>query len=203
MGLIKKTVVHATDAEPEAIDVGDLQHVDPATRRRTVQFLREPGHIPDLLNAIEPEQDRTVRAAIFNALREIGGPEVAQGLAPFLGSENTEIRNASVAVMKSLGRGIDAMMPELLVHEDPDIRIMAIDILQDLGHEAAPQWLGEVLTRDTHANVVGAAIDRLVEIGTTEQCAALEDAAARFKDDPFILFASREAISAIEAGRTP
>ena len=202
MGLLKKAEQKTSEAvEPQQVTASDLENSDPDIRRRAAQILRGNDIIPALVSALEKEEKHAVRVAIFNAMREIGGVDVANALVPYLGSEDTEIRNAAVAVMKSLGKAMDEIMPDLLKHGDADIRIMAIDILQDLGHSAAPEWLGEVLKQDTHQNVVGAAIDRMVEIGTPDQCNALRAAAERFQDDPFIAFASAEAIKAIESGQ--
>ena len=200
MGLIKSKESTLTSVEPLAVSSEDLLHVDPETRRRAAQTVRNEDAIPNLIDALLAETNRGVRAAIFNALRDISGPRVADALTPLLGSEDTDIRNGAVAVIKTLGTVVGDIMPELLSQSDPDIRIMAIDILQDLGHPSAPGWLANVLKQDPHANVVGAAIDRLVEIGTNDHCDALRDAARRFADDPFIAFAAAEAIKAIEAG---
>ena len=200
MGLVSSKAASQNSGEPTAFSIDDLLHHDPEIRRRAAQTVRGADAVPALITALEAENKRVVRAAMFNALRDIGGAAVAGALTPLLGSEETDIRNGAVAVMKTLGSDVGDIMPGLLQQDDPDIRIMAIDILQDLGHPSAPDWLETVLKQDLHANVVGAAIDRMVEIGTTDHCDALRSAAERFADDPFISFATDQAIKAIEAG---
>ena len=200
MGLMKSKASTQTTVEPITVSPEDLLHTDPEIRRRAAQTVCSEDAVSTLIDALQSENNPGVRAAMFNALRDISGPSVAVALTPLLGSEDTDIRNGAVAVMKTLGTGVGDIMPELLSRSDSDIRIMAIDILQDLGHPSAPEWLENVLKQDPHANVVGAAIDRMVEIGTIDHCDALRDAARRFADDPFIAFAAAEAIKAIEAG---
>jgi len=200
MGLIRKSTADREPIPSNDFTVQDLSSQDPATRRRAAQTLRAPAHIAPLLAAAAQETDRAARVAIFNALRDIGGVEVGRGLTPLLASEDADTRNAAVAVMKALGKDLGQIMPDLLADRDPDIRIMAIDILQDLGHPDAPSWLAAVLEHDDHQNVVGAAIDRMVEIGTPVHCDALRKAALRFASDPFIAFATNEAIRSIESG---
>ena len=203
MGLKKSTTPAQPSVAPTALSTEDLRHADAEVRRRAAQTVRGEDAVPILIEALQTEDKRVVRAAMFNALRDIAGTTVANALTPLLGSEDTEIRNGAVAVMKTLGTAVGDIMPELLSQSDPDIRIMAIDILQDLGHPSAPDWLEDVLKQDPHANVVGAAIDRMVEIGKIDHCDTLRDAARRFGNDPFIAFAAAEAIKAIEAGSAP
>lgn len=201
MALLKKVESAEPADERDSLGAQDLRDPNPEIRRRAAQTMRDVDHVAALIAVIEQEENRAVRAAIFNALREIGGEQVAMGLVQFLGCEDTEIRNASVAAMKTLGTYVGQIMPDLLLHEDPDVRIMAIDILQDLDHPSAPAWLGDVLLQDENQNVIGTAIDRLVEIGTAEQCDALHAAAKRFPNDPFIAFAAEQAILAIDDGQ--
>ena len=74
---------------------------------------------------------------------------------------------------------------------------MALDVMQDFSVPGISMWLLQVIKEDAHPNVVGTALDRLVEIGTPDHVDAIRGAEARFPDDPFIAFAANRAMNAI------
>jgi hypothetical protein len=77
---------------------------------------------------------------------------------------------------------------------------MAIDILQTLAHAEAPTWLADLLGHEDQVNVVGAAIDRLAEIGTEDMLPLLDEVRDRFADEPYIQFATDTVIRRIRGG---
>lgn len=118
----------------------------------------------------------------------------------FLRSEDAGLRNGAVAVLQQIPEATGAQMRELLADPDPDVRIMAVDVLQTLAHADAPAWLGELLQREGEVNVVGAAVDRLAEIGTPEMLPVLAEVRERFADEPYIAFAIETVVRRIAGG---
>jgi hypothetical protein len=60
------------------------------------------------------------------------------------------------------------------------------------------RWLLEVVQRDTHANVVGAALGELAEVGDATMISVFERVPARFPGDPFIAFSAATAAQRFE-----
>lgn len=169
-------------------------------RRQAVLALAEyPNAVSALMQLLSHENDLTVQEAIFTTLSLIGTSEVVQALMPLLASENAYLRNNAAEVLQQLPAQIATYIPELLSNKNPDVRILAINILANLKHPDAPHWLKDIIERDTHINVCATAVDLLTELGSTETIPALEGLSKRFPDEPFIQFAVTTAINRIQA----
>ncbi|MCB1739112.1 MAG: HEAT repeat domain-containing protein, partial [Gammaproteobacteria bacterium] len=154
--------------------IESLQAVEPEKRRWAARDLAGcPEAVDALCDRLEVEHDESVRQAILNALMRIGDSRVCERLTALLRSEDAALRNSVIEVMQNLPQVVAPYMERLLSDDDSDVRIFAVDILQVLQHENAPRWLLEVVERDAHVNVVGAALDRLAEIGTPDMVPAL------------------------------
>lgn len=149
---------------------------------------RHPEATTELAARLAVETAPAVRDALLSSLLAIASDEVVESIVPFLRSEDAGLRNGVVAVLQRLPEPVARHMTELLADPDPDVRILSIDILQDLAHPQALVWLREALENETAVNVVGAAIDRLAQIGTPD-LAPLLDVRERFCDEPYIRFA--------------
>jgi HEAT repeat protein len=136
----------------------------------------------------------------LDALLAIASDEAVEELLVFLRSEDAALRNGAVAVLQQLPDPVSRQMQGLLADADPDVRIMAIDILQTLAHAKAPLWLADLLQHEGQVNVVGAAIDRLAEIGTEDMLPLLDEVRDRFADEPYIRFATDTVIRRIRGG---
>ena len=93
--------------------------------------------------------------------------------------------------------GVALHIIELLNDRDSDVRIFAIDILQQLAHPQTPEWLLSVLKDETHINVIATAVDRLAEVGTSDMLPALKALKLRFPNEPYLDFAVQTAIRRI------
>jgi len=153
-----------------------------------------------LLQALAGESEHVVREAIFDSLQQIGGERVVAGLIDLLRSEDAALRNGAIEVLQSMPDEVAPHIGELLCDSDSDVRIFAIDILQQLAHPRTPEWLLSILQNETHVNVVAAAVDRVAEVGTLEMIPALEAVKQRFAGEPFIGFAVDVAIRRIRGG---
>lgn len=170
-----------------------------AKRRAAALGLAEiDGAAPLLLARLADEPSPLVRAALFDALAEQNDADTVPGIIDLLSSDTAEMRNEAVTLLQKMSTAVAGHMAPLLQSPDPDVRIMAVDILRLLPHPDAPLWLRDLLMRETHTNVVGTAIDRLTDIGGPEHLAALREVRTRFADEPYIQFAADTVIARIE-----
>jgi HEAT repeat protein len=89
------------------------------------------------------------------------------------------------------------IMGALLVDEDSDVRIMAVNILESLQHPKVEQWLIDVIDRDPVVNVCGTAVDLLGEVGSSAAFDALQRLKQRYAGEPYIQFAADLALKRI------
>lgn len=181
--------------------IAQLGDEDPAVRRWAARDLgRHPEAVPALAARLSAEAAPAVREAILDSLLAIGSDEAVEELLVFLRSEDAALRNGAVAVLQQLPDPVSRRMRGLLADADPDVRIMAIDILQTLPHVEVPLWLSDLLGHERQVNVVGAAIDRLAEIGTEDMLPLLDEVRDRFAGEPYIQFAVDTVIRRIRGG---
>jgi HEAT repeat protein len=177
-----------------------LADADPSVRRWAARDLAAfPQAAARLCARLVEEHDASVRAVIFSSASQLGGPGVVEAILPLLRSEDAGLRNGAIEVLSGLPEAVAPRIEALLSDADSDVRIFTVNLLGNLPHPKVPQWLGRVLQRETEPNVIGAAIEVLVEVGGPELRAALQDTRARFADDPFIAFAADVAIERIDA----
>jgi hypothetical protein len=127
----------------------------------------------------------------------LGGSVAVNGLVDCLRSEDACMRNEAIAAMKSLPVEVSPIMDSLLVDDDADVRIMAVNILESLMHPHVEKWLIDVIELDSVTNVCGTAVDLLGEVGTKDCMPALLNLKKRFAEEPYIQFATDLAISRI------
>ena len=156
--------------------------------------------VPALVKRLRIETDTTVREAIFLTLTELGDANIVQSLIKCLHGEEVERRNAAIEVMKHLPDAVAPFMPGLLVDPAPNVRILAVSVLESLRHPDVEKWLIEVISEDSQVNVCATAVDILAEVGTEAAITQLEALKRRFPDEPYILFAADLALQRI--GRT-
>lgn len=182
-GLLTQLV--AGDAEQRRWAARDLpEHADVATALGT-QLLREP--------------DPSVREALFTGLGRLADAGAARALLPLLRSEDATLRNGAIETLAGMPEATGPCVDALLEDSDVDVRIFAVNLLADLRHPQVPAWLLQVLVHEPDVNVVAAAIEVLLEVGTCEHLAALRDVRERFAAHEFIAFAVDLAVERIEA----
>ena len=170
--------------------LAQLHHTDAAVRRRAARILCEhPEAVQALCERLGHETDLAVREAILDSLLKIGNERVVEGLIPLLRSDDAALRNAVREILQALPTVVAPYLQHLLEDPDPDIRIFAIYILQQAARPEVLPWLLGLIQRDTHVNVVAAAVDCLAEIGAPEVVPALQAVKERFADEPYIGFA--------------
>lgn len=165
------------------------QGTDFARRQAALDLADNPDVVDQLCSSLVAEAASPVRLALLDVLLPQADARVADALIAMLRHADASVRSEAVGALQQLPDLVSDRMGALLGDEDPDVRIMAVDVLRLLPHADAPLWLGSLLETETHANVVGVAVDRLAEIGGPDHLAVLLDVRERFADEPYLSFA--------------
>ena len=176
-----------------------LLSADPEERRWAARDMVDcPDSSQALVDALKTEMDVSVREVILTSVTRIGDDIAVSGLVECLRSDEAELRNEAIEAMKQLPDAVAPIMLGLLMDEDSDVRIFAVNILESLRHSQVENWLIQVINVDEHVNVCGTAVDLLGEVGGTASLAALQGLKARFADQPYIQYAADLAIKRIQ-----
>ena len=200
MPLIRREPVHR--AEPAGADlrqaVAALRSGAAEERWHAARSLAATPESAGMLgDALATERDGRVREAIFTSLTRLGTAESVEAIIPHLRSDDAGLRAGALDALRGMIDTVRPRLPALLAEPDPDIRVLCCDLARDLSAADATELLSGVLERDPEANVCGAAIDVLAEIGTPAALPALEKCAARFRDQGFLTFAIKVAAERI------
>jgi HEAT repeat protein len=150
---------------------------------------RDPAAIPSLGEALAHERDARVREAIFTALARIGTPESAQVVLPYLRLDDANTRTGAMDALRAMQHACGPYLPELLADPDPDVRLLARDLVRDAGDADGQRWLCALIETEPQANVCAAVVEALGEIADATAAPSLSRCAERFSDDPFLGFA--------------
>jgi HEAT repeat protein len=130
-----------------------------------------------------------VREAIFTALARIATSESANVVLPYLRLDDANTRTGAMDALRALPDACRPYLPGLLADADPDVRLLACDLVRDAGGADGPRWLCALIETEPQANVCAAAVEALGEIGDATAAPSLSRCAERFPDDPFLGFA--------------
>jgi hypothetical protein len=108
----------------------------------------------------EKEESTFVRRRLIVALGTFPSTETAIVVRRLLGSTEAYVRNGALAVMQLLGPAALPVLTELMVHENCDLRKMAVDALSKIPGEVASLLLINGL-EDTDVNVVSTCAEAL------------------------------------------
>jgi HEAT repeat protein len=176
-----------------------LESPDATERRWAARDLAQYGDSSTpLLARLEREPDLSVREVILTTLTRLADPTAVNGLAACLRSEDAGLRNEAIEAMKAMPAAVAPIMRGLLADHDPDVRILAINILESLRHPDVEAWLIGVIAHEPMINVCGTAVDLLSEVGSSACREALERLPARFVAEPYIQFAVDLALKRIQ-----
>jgi HEAT repeat protein len=178
-----------------------LSSLTPSERRwaaRDLAFFDNSA--PLLISALTTESEPQVIEGILSSLQQLPNNDTVTGLIALLSSEDASKRNGAIEVLQTMPDLMDAPIQLLLQDSDSDVRIFAMDILQQLAHPNTPQWLKQVLEEESHVNVVAAAIDRLAEVATVDIEPLLHNVQRRFADHEYIQFAAGIALTRLAGG---
>jgi HEAT repeat protein len=150
---------------------------------------RDPAAIPSLGEALAHEADTRVREAIFTALAQIATPESALTLLPYLRVDDANTRTGAMDALRAMQDACRPYLPGLLTDTDPDVRLLACDLVREVGGADGPSWLCALIETEPEVNVCAAAVEALGEIADASAERSLSHCAERFPDDPFLGFA--------------
>ena len=148
-----------------------------------------PSGLDILSQALAQETVPRVREAIFTSLGRIRTPASAAVAAPYLRSDDPDIRTGALDALRAMPDATAPHLAGLLGDADADVRLLACELVRNQPAEAANELLMSLIASEAEPNVCGAAIEVLAEIGTPAALPVLAQCAARFPDDPFLGFA--------------
>lgn len=175
-----------------------LKAPDPEVRWATARKIGGvAAAVPALSEALQVEQNSRVREALMTALMRVGDAPSVQALLPYLRAQDAAQRSAAIETLQALPDAVSPFMSELLGDADPDVRILATELVRNMPTERASFILSELLQHEQQPNVCAAAVDVLAEVGTRDALPALRACAERFRDMPFLPFAIATTIGRI------
>ncbi len=157
--------------------------------------------VPALAGALHVEASPQVREAIFTSLVQIGSIESAGAISSFIRSDDAALRTGALDALAVMPAQAEALLPGLLRHEDPDVRLLSCELGRSLSADTATRLLGALLQIERHTNVCAAAVEVLAEVGTPDAVAPMLVCKARFPTESFLGFAIDEAVTRAGAGR--
>jgi HEAT repeat protein len=199
MPLIRKPAdpAAASGATDPGVVKADLRAADVEVRWKAARVLGASAEAVDLLGeAAVTESDSRVREAIFTSLARIGTPHSAAALIPHVRADDAERRTGAMDALKAMPGALAGVLPDLLKDRDPDVRLLACDLVRELPSAEATALLVQVLDSETEVNVCAAAVDVIADIGAPEALPALRRCAERL-NAPFLDFAIKIACDRI------
>jgi HEAT repeat protein len=178
--------------------VTQLSSENPKERRWAARDLADYKEASSyLVEQLMKEKDIAVREIIISSLLAIGDEIAIAGLINCLKSDDAHLRNSAIEALKQVSEKVSPYIERLLQDREPDVRIFAVNILESLRHPNVVKWLIEVIEKDENVNVCSTALDLLAEVGTEEAMPAIKKVKERFKNEPYIQFASDIALKRI------
>ncbi len=202
MPLIRKDRDQPAPAPTAAPDLATaLASGEPDARWAAARALAGSVENAELLGrALQSETDPRVREAIFTSLARIGTAASVEAVAPWLRSDEAELRTAALDALRAMPHAAGERLPALLGDPDPDVRLLACEIARALPGPAAGVLLCTLLETEPEPNVCAAAIEVLAEIGGPDALPALARCKGRFADQPFLAFSVAVAAERIGVG---
>ncbi len=176
-----------------------LASASAAERWSAARSVEAPADVAALGAALALEREANVREAIFTALARIQTQESAAVAASYLSSDEASLRAGALDALRAMPQAAAPLVPQLLADSDPDVRLLASELVRVLEPEEGQRWLCQLLEREEQPNVCAAAVEVLVDIGDAAALATLSRCAARFSGVPFLTFAIAAADEALRA----
>ncbi|MDR3374198.1 MAG: HEAT repeat domain-containing protein [Ancalomicrobiaceae bacterium] len=175
-----------------------MNDADPGVRSRAARALRGArSGIAGLCRRLEIEQVTSVRTALLTSLIRLKSPDVVERLAEFLRSENVALRSAVIEALQVMPDVALPTLERLLGDADSDVRIFAVDVLNELRHPEVPALLVRVLLQDDNVNVCLAALDGLADLDDDVLFDPLRAFVKRFPAVPNVQFVAKSLIRRI------
>ena len=191
MPLIRGKSAAPTNAAPDAEEI--TKAISSGTLDERWAAARAAAELPSgvaiLDKALATETAPRVREAIFTSLAKVCTPASAAVVAPYVRSDDPEIRTAALDALRAMPEATAPHLAGLLHDADTDVRLLACELVRNQPADVANRLLAALLTSEPEANVCAAAVEVLAEIGDASVLPVLAQCAARFPGDPFLGFA--------------
>jgi HEAT repeat protein len=200
MPLIRKPSTPPTAAAPTAgAPAAALRDGNADERWAAARALATPDGVAALRQALAAEADPRVREAILTSLARVGSPESARAVIPYIGSDEATVRTGALDALRAMPQAVAESLPGLLADPDPDVRLLACELVREVPGAAATRMLADLLDAEAESNVCAAAVEVLAEVGGPDSLPALARCAERFGHEPFLAFAIKVASERIGA----
>ena len=201
MPLVRKTPVEPAGPAPEsAAALGALANGTREERWTAARAAQDvPGGAKALGEALSREGDPRVREAIFTSLGRIATAESVEILLRFLRSDDAQMRTGALDALRTMKSVVEPYLPSLLRDRDPDVRLLACELIRDRSGEEPARLLCDVLESESEPNVCAAAVEVLAEIGGPDALPVLERCRERFRATPFLVFSIKIAADRIRS----
>jgi HEAT repeat protein len=157
--------------------VAKLNCADEAERAYAAEdigYLNAPEGVPALLDRLGEESSRAVRDAIFQALIRIDADAAIEGSILLLASEDPQIRNQAVDVLRRKGARTIPFLNTVMRDGDRDMRKLILDVLSGSQAIGAREIYAAALS-DADVNVVITAVENLGRIRAGEFRSRIEN----------------------------
>jgi len=139
-----------------------------------IGYLNDPDGVPVLLESLGKETSRAVRDVIFQALIRIDSDAAIEGSIRLLGSEDPQIRNQAVDVLRNKGARSVSFLKTAMHIGDKNIRKLVLDVLSGIRAGGTEEIYSAALS-DQDPNVVITAVENLGKIRADEFRSRIED----------------------------
>ncbi|THD81720.1 MAG: HEAT repeat domain-containing protein [Phenylobacterium sp.] len=168
-------------------------------RWAAARSLATPEGVAALGEALAAEGDPRVREAILTSLARVASTDSAQAVIPYIRSDDAALRTGALDALRAMPQAVAESLPGLLSDPDPDVRLLACELVREVPGAEATRLLATLLDGEAESNVCAAAVDVLAEVGGPECLPALARCAERFGHEPFLGFAIKVASERIGA----
>jgi HEAT repeat protein len=132
-------------------------------------------------------------------LVRIASPQSVAAVLPFLRADDAQVRTNASDALLAMKSNAWPYLAALLRDQDPDVRILACNLVREMPQNEAVELCCERLDAETEANVVAALVEVIAEIGGAEALPALARCADRFRATPFLVFTIKIAIDRVRS----
>jgi HEAT repeat protein len=160
-----------------------------------IGYLNAPAGVGPLLERLGREPSLAVRDAIFQALIRIDGDAAIEGSVRLLASEDSQIRNQAVDVLRRKGARAIPFLQTVMGGGDKDVRKLVLDILSG-GQAAGTREIYAAALTDSDPNVVMTAVENLGRIRAVEFRGPVEDL-LQSAAHPMLIAACLEALAGL------
>lgn len=132
-----------------------------------IGYLNTAEGVAALLDRLDEEPSLAVRDAIFQALIRMDGYAAIEGSIRLLESEEPQIRNQAVDVLRHKGARSIPFLNTVMRDGDKDVRKLVLDILSEVQASGAREIYAQALS-DKDTNVVITAVENLGRLRAEE-----------------------------------